>query len=116
MKNILLASVLLLGTAVASRAQVGISINIGTPPYFGYAPPDVVYVERYVPAYEVPRVLFVSRYAHVRPVVIVNRYRDGWGWDRICSRYRVPPQMLYGGPPYGNAYGYYRHHGKHWRR
>ena len=115
MRNILLASSLLLGTALASHAQIGISINIGHPPYYGYAPRDVVYVERYVPAYEVPRVLLVSRYARVAPAVIVNRYRSGWGWERICSRYRVPAHLVYGGPPYGHAYGYYRQ-GKHWRR
>ncbi|QOY89205.1 hypothetical protein [Paludibaculum fermentans] len=76
--------------ACTASAGVGISINIGSAPYYGYAPPDVAYVQRYVPEYDMPRVFVIARYAHVHPTVVVDMYRRGYGWDGICSRYRVP--------------------------
>lgn len=126
MKGLLLTSVLALGSAATAWGRMNISVHIGTPPYYGYAPYEVVYVERYVPAYDVPRVLVVSRYAHVPPPVIVNHYRGGWGWDRIYNHYSVPRSVVYGryydGPPYGRAYGHYKykpkkhhHRGRGWR-
>jgi hypothetical protein len=119
MRQIALASMLALGGALtASAGGVHVSVNIGAP-YYGYAPADVVYVERYVPAYDVPRVLYVSRYGRVPPAAIVRHYRGGWGWNSICDRYRVPRAAFYQG---GYGYGYrnsyrtfprnYRGHGR----
>ncbi|MGH9722113.1 MAG: hypothetical protein ACRD8O_18040 [Bryobacteraceae bacterium] len=139
MKKLLLTVTLATCGAMAARAGAPWSVNvqIGSAPYYGYAPADVVYVERYVPYYEVPHVLVVSRYARVRPSVIVGHYRGGWGWDRICNRYGVPRSVVYGsgysygpsygrpdgyaygrsyGPPYGNAYGHYKFKGKNKHR
>jgi hypothetical protein len=111
MKRHILFAACALSAASALHAGVGITVNIGQAPYYGYAPADVVYVERYVPVYDVPRVLFISRYAQVSPAVVVNLYRKGWGWDRVCNRYRVPVNAFYGpsGPPYGNAWGHHRY-------
>jgi hypothetical protein len=126
----------LLALACASSAAWAgggwsVNVQIGSPPYYGYAPAEVVYVERYVPYYEVPQVMLVSRYARVRPSIIVGHYRSGWGWDRIYGRYGVPRHVVYGrgysygpsysygssysyghsyayGPPYGRAYGHHK--------
>ncbi|WP_321474890.1 hypothetical protein [uncultured Paludibaculum sp.] len=92
--------------ACTAQAGVGISINIGTAPYYGYAPPQVAYVERYVPEYDMPRVFVISRYARVQPMVVVDLYRRGYGWDGICSRYGVP--MAAFDPYYGPRGAYYR--------
>ena len=111
--------------ACTAYAGVGISINIGSAPYYGYAPPQVAYVEQYVPAYDMPRVFVISRYARVQPTVVVDLYRRGYGWNNICARYGVPmaafasyyppprpvyyaampPPVRYYGPPPGRYYG-----------
>ena len=125
--------------ACTAQAGVGISINIGSAPYYGYAPPEVAYVQQYVPAYDMPRVFVIARYAHIQPMVVVDMYRRGYGWDGICSRDRVPvaafdayygprggyyappPPRYYGGygyAPRGSAFyggrGYDRHYDKHY--
>lgn len=105
--------------ACTAQAGVGITVNIGSAPYYGYAPPDVAYVQRYVPEYDMPRVFVIARYAHVQPMVVVDMYRRGYGWDGICSRYRVPvaafdayygPRGRYYAPPppprYYGGYSY----------
>src|SRR5687768_18392222 len=101
----LLMILALAGSASAFAGGVQINVNFGAPYYYGYGPADVVYVERYVPVYDVPQVLYVARHARVAPSVIVGCYRGGWGWDRIYSRYRVPRRGYGGG--YGGYYGGY---------
>lgn len=117
MKPLLLAAVLTFGGLATAQARVNIHVNIGSGPYYGYAPYDVAYVERYVPAPYVPRVLLMSRYAGIAPRRVVRHYRDGWGWDRMCNHYRVPTRVIYA-PAYGPAYvahprGKARGHWKH---
>lgn len=113
--------------ALPLLADWNVHVNIGSPPYYGYAPAEVVYVERYVPAYDVPLVFVAARHARVRPVVIVDAYRHG-GWNFVCSRYRVPRHVLFApaGPPPTVVYSPYgpppkhvrkalKSHGRHWR-
>jgi hypothetical protein len=99
-------------------ADWNVQVNIGAPPYYGYPPAEVVYVERYVPAYEVPLVFVAARHARVRPVVIVEAYRYG-GWDHVCARYRVPRHLLFApapaAPPVVVYSAYERPHPKHHR-
>jgi hypothetical protein len=99
MKRIAMAAALT-AFALPLLADWNVHVNIGSPPYYGYAPAEVVYVERYVPAYDVPLVFVAARHARVRPVVIVDAYRHG-GWNFVCSRYRVPRHVLFApaGPP-----------------
>jgi hypothetical protein len=116
MRQLVLAAMLAFGgAATASAGGVHVSVNFGGP-YYGYAPADVVYVERYVPVYEVPRVLYVSRYGRVPPAVVVGHYRGGWGWNRIYDRYRVPRAAYYRGgygyPGYSYRGGYSRGYGR----
>ena len=125
MNKTLMTAMMVMAGSLAAQAQVHIGVSIGAPPYYGYPSREVGYVERYVPAYDMPRVFVVSRYAGVAPLVVVNLYRRGWGWDRICGHYGVPReafygpygpgQRFYGGPPYGKAFGHYKkfkHHGR----
>lgn len=105
--------------ALPLLADWNVQVNIGAAPYYGYAPAEVVYVERYVPAYDVPLVFVAARHARVRPVVIVDAWRHG-GWDHVCSRYRVPRHLLFtpipAAPPPVVVYSPYGEpHGKHGR-
>lgn len=75
-------------------ADWNVNVHIGPPPYYGYAPAEVVYVERYVPVAEAPLVFVAARHARVRPVMIVDAYRAG-GWGLVCSRFGVPRQVLF---------------------
>ncbi|MGB9611104.1 MAG: hypothetical protein ACPL7M_09035 [Bryobacteraceae bacterium] len=98
MRNIALAAACA-AFALPLLADWNVNVNIGTPPYYGYAPAEVIYVERYVPAYDVPLVFVAARHARVRPVVIVEAYRHG-GWGHVCSRFGVPREVLFApGPP-----------------
>ncbi len=114
--------------ALPLLADWNVHVNIGSPPYYGYAPAEVVYVERYVPAYDVPLVFVAARHARVRPVMIADAYRYG-GWDRVCSRFGVPRHMLFApagpppvmmyspyGPPYPKHYRKaFKPHKRDWR-
>lgn len=99
MKHIAMAAALA-AFALPLLADWNVHVNIGSPPYYGYAPAEVLYVERYVPAYDVPLVFVAARHARVRPVVIVDAFRHG-GWNLVCSRYRIPRHVLFApaGPP-----------------
>ncbi len=137
MKHILIG-ILAMVAAPAVWADWGVNVNIGVgSPYYGYAPADVVYVQRYVPEYDVPRVFVVARRARVAPAVVVDYYRRGYGWGPTCSHFGVSAAVVYGsayppapvyapapvyvapppvyyyreGPPYGNAYGHYKYKG-----
>lgn len=123
MKPLLLVAVLAFGGLATAQARVNIHVNIGSGPYYGYSPYDVAYVERYVPAPYVPRVLIMSRYAGIAPHRVVRHYRDGWGWDRMCNHYRVPTRVIYA-PAYGSSYvnhppgkarGHWKHNRGHWK-
>jgi len=97
MRNIVLAAACA-AFALPLLADWNVNVNIGTPPYYGYAPAEVIYVERYVPAYDVPLVFVAARHARVRPVVIVEAYRHG-GWGHVCSRFGVPREVLFAPVP-----------------
>ncbi|MBI4892345.1 MAG: hypothetical protein HY821_17105 [Acidobacteria bacterium] len=134
MRTTLLAAVAVMA-APAAFADWGINVNIGTAPYYGYAPQEVVYVERYVPAYEVPQVFVVARHARIRPAVVVDYYRRHPSWNSVCARFGVPDSVFYGNgyaaqsyvappppayyyrpgpPPRGHGHGHYKSRG-HWR-
>lgn len=88
-------AVLTLSLMPAAFAGWGVSVNIGAPPYYGYAPREVVYAQRYIPAPEMRRVFVVARYGRVSPNVVVDYYRRGYGWDGICAQFGVPMDMMY---------------------
>jgi hypothetical protein len=116
MRNIALAAALA-ALAFPLLADWNVHVNIGSPPYYGYAPAEIVYVERYVPVYDVPLVFVAARHARVRPIFIADAYRYG-GWDYVCSRYRVPRAVLFApaGPPPVVIYSpHVRPHPKHYR-
>jgi hypothetical protein len=119
--------VMLLGfllLAGPSWAQVGFSVSIGSPGFylsvgnfFGYPEREVIVIhDRGIRDDDLAVVFFISRHAHVAPEAVIKlRAVDHWSWTRICAYYRIPPTVFYipvqkYGPPYGHAYGYYRHY------
>jgi len=130
-KTLLILGFLLLASPVWA-ADVGFNISIGAPGFylsvgnfFGYPEREVMVIrERGIPDHDLPVVFFLCHHAHVAPGVIINmRVGYGWSWSRICAYYRIPPTVFYipvqrHGPPYGHAYGHYRHypHKRDWER
>ncbi|MDA8168351.1 MAG: hypothetical protein M0Z59_01460 [Nitrospiraceae bacterium] len=132
-KTALLLAALVVSVAAsgktASATDIGISLHNGNITGFYYSVgnyyrvPDreVVVVRRGIPDDELPVVFFLARRAHVAPEVIIRLRQDGYSWWDITRRYRIDPRVYYVpvrmeriGPPYGRAYGYFRH--RHWDR
>jgi len=73
---------------------------------------------------EIPVVLFIAQHSGYQPYQIIQMRRQGRSWMSISSScgvdvtaYGIPYREIRTGPPYGNAYGYYKHHGKKgWQR
>jgi hypothetical protein len=63
---------------------------------------------------EIPVVYFLAREARVSPRRVIDLRERGWSWIRITRYLRVDPRVFvahlprHGGPPYGNAHGYWR--------
>jgi hypothetical protein len=117
MKHIAVAAALA-AFALPLLADWNVHVNIGSPPCYGYAPAEVVYVERYVPAHDVPLVFVAPRHARMRPVIVVEAHRAG-GWGLVCSRFGVPRHVLFapaGPPPLVIYSSYGPPHPKHYRK
>ncbi len=140
MKSILAALIglcLSQGTAQAQTRDIdlGISVSDGRlrsfylalGDYYRVPPRQVVEIhDRYrFPEEELPVVYFLAARAHVEPAVIINFRMRKMSWLDIAFHYRLTPDIFFVpvsveriGPPYGNAYGYYRKYGpaKDWKR
>jgi hypothetical protein len=127
--------VLELGPAQESKVDLGISLADGRLRSFYlavgeyYRVPEqqvVATKERYrLHEEELPVVYFLAARAHVEPSVIIDRHTGGMSWLDITFYFGFDPEIYYVpvkiervGPPYGNAYGYYKEYrpGKEWRK
>ncbi|MGE5844026.1 MAG: hypothetical protein ACM32K_03915, partial [Syntrophaceae bacterium] len=116
----------------AQSVSTGISISNGELQSFYLAVGDyyrvpesrVAYVKQHYHVHdeELPVVFFLASRAHVDPQVIIDlRYRQRMSWLNITFHYGLTPEIYYVpvqrvGPPYGNAYGHYKKHGKDYRK
>jgi len=113
--------------AVALRAEVsfGLNINSAGPESFYlnvsnyYRVPEaqvMVIHEQRMSDEEIPVVLYLASQAHVGPEIIIRQRLGGLSWMDIALAYHLNAGIFYvpfsrdPGPPYGRAYGYYRHH------
>jgi len=119
-------------SASAQSVSTGISISNGELRSFYLAIGDyyrvpesrVVYVRDHYrfPDEELPVVFFLASRAHVDPQVIIDlRIRQRMSWLNITLHYGLTPEIYYVpvkrvGPPYGNAYGHYKKHGKDYKK
>jgi hypothetical protein len=74
---------------------------------------------------ELPVVYFLAARAHVGPQVVVDLRLGKRSWLDIAVHFGLSPEIFFVpvhmetiGPPYGNAYGYYRKYGRagDWRK
>ncbi|HEX2868239.1 MAG TPA: hypothetical protein VHO03_14435 [Ignavibacteriales bacterium] len=126
MKNhlILLAAVLIMasvkidaqinaGISVGPRGLNGFYMRIGS--YFRVPQREVIIVrDRKLPDEEIPVVFFVARRAGVSPREVAAVRCQGYSWTDITYRFGLGPEIffpgrVFQGPPYGKAWGYYKH-------
>jgi hypothetical protein len=128
------AMLFLMSAAIASAQSVsgGISIINGQlnsfclaiGEYYRVPESQVVYVREHyrVRDEELPVVFFLASRAHVSPQAIIDlRIRRRMSWLNITFNYGMTPEIFYVplkrvGPPYGNAYGYYKKHKKNYKK
>jgi len=125
------------GSRPASAAQVDLGISIAdgrlrsfyvaVGDHYRVAPRLVVdYRTRYrLLDDELPVVFFLAARAHVPPQAVIDLRLGKRSWFAIALHYGLSPEIFFVpvrleriGPPYGNAYGYYRKHGRagDWRK
>ena len=117
------AALVLSAGRLSAQVQVGLSVSDGQVRNFSLAIGDyyqvperevVVVRERGIPEEEVPVVYFIARHSHYQPDAIIRMRLRGESWAQVSDDCGVPRDAYVvegvSGPPYGNAYGYYKHH------
>ncbi|MGE5027413.1 MAG: hypothetical protein ACM3JK_02970 [Betaproteobacteria bacterium] len=102
-----------LGATIVNGDLRGFYLSLGE--YYRVPEREVMVIrDRHIPDYDIPVVLFIAQRAHVAPGVVVDLRLAGRSWMDISLHfglgpdiYYVPARRVYG-PPYGNAYGYYK--------
>src|SRR5262249_37390391 len=123
---ILMAVGLMMGLASGASAQTQLGFNFANGNlqsfYFAiggyYHIPDrqVVVVHNYgIPDEEIPVVFFIANHSHYAPYQIVQMRQYGASWYDVAVKCGVDPwaydiREYHSGPPYGKAWGYWRHH------
>jgi len=126
------AAILVPSNRTEAQARLGLDIQNGEVRNFYFAIGDyyrvpvreiVVVRDRGIPEDEIPVVYYIARHSEYEPSEIAQMRLEGESWIDISARCGVGPDAYsadgYGvsGPPYGNAYGYYKHQGRHgWKR
>ncbi|MBZ5497066.1 MAG: hypothetical protein LAP85_11740 [Acidobacteriia bacterium] len=114
-----------LGIGISDGRLQSFYLAIGD--HYGIQPRLVVEVrDRYrCPEEELPVVFFLAARAHVEPAAILSLRIQRMSWLDIAFHYRLTPDIFFVpvgpgriGPPYGNAYGYYRKYGptRDWKK
>jgi hypothetical protein len=136
MKRVAIAFALILfilsATTFAQNVSTGISIANGQLNNFYLSIGDYYRVpesrvlsmrDRYhIHDEELPVVFFLASRAHVDPQVIIDlRMRKRMSWLDVTFHYGLTPEIYYVpvtrvGPPYGNAYGYYKKHKNEYKK
>jgi len=107
-----------LGISVSDGRLRSFYLTIGD--YYGVQPRQVVEIrERYrCPDDELPVVFFLATRARVESTAIISLRLKKMSWLNIAFHFRLTPDIFFVplaperiGPPYGNAYGYYRKYG-----
>ncbi len=115
--------------AIVAQVNLGLSISDGrlrdfylaVGDYYHVAPQAVVEIRDHdrIPDEDLPVVYFMATNAHVTPAAIVKLRMGRMSWFDIAFHYHLSPEIFFVpvavehvGPPYGNAYGYYRKHGR----
>ncbi len=125
---LVLASLMLAALPMRTDAQprIGFRLEIGTPPvdqyyvslgeYYGVPYHDIwVMHNAGVVDEDMPLILYIYTHSQYSLRQIYSLRLNGATWENLSNWCGVPLYGDRGGPPYGNAYGYYRHGpGNHW--
>lgn len=123
------AGLLTVMSALAAQVDLGVSVSDGRLRSFYLAVGDHYRVDPRVVVdvrsryrlldEELPVVYFLAARAHVAPQVVIDLRLGRMSWLDIALRLRLSPEIFFVpvrleriGPPYGNAYGYYRNRGR----
>jgi hypothetical protein len=105
------------GLSIGDDGLKGFYLAIGD--YYHVPEKQIIIVRRQkVPEEEMPVVFFIARRADVSPEVIINMRLGGKSWWEISLHYGLRADAYYvplkndPGPPYGKAYGHYKHRNK----
>lgn len=129
MRILILALILavLSATGMAARADTRMDIGativdgglkgfyLGLGEYYRVPEREIIVIhERRIPDHDIPVVMFIAQRARVVPAVIIDMRLAGRSWMDISLHFGLGPDIYYVpvtkvyGPPYGNAYGYYK--------
>lgn len=132
-KRFLIMVLLLIGIlSFAGNAFAQVNVNINTTgavadylaaaaTLYGFTQGDVTSLNKLnVAPSEVPVVFYTAKTAGVSPVTIAKDFLAGKSWTDIAKMFNISPSAYYvappttattttvSGPPYGNAWGYYK--------
>lgn len=106
------------GISIGSNGLNDFYLNIGN--HYRVPRREVIVIhEERIPDDEIPVVFYIADRAHVSPRKVAAYRRSGCSWMDVTTHFGLGPD-IYGrpvvveGPPYGHAYGYYKHN-KHAR-
>lgn len=111
-----------IGLSIGDEGLKSFYLAIGD--YYQVPEKQIIIVRRQkIPEEEMPVVFFIARKAHVSPQVIINMRLDGKSWWEISAHYGLRADVFYvplkydPGPPYGKAYGHFKHQKKdEWKK
>lgn len=127
-------SVVLMGVS-AERSSAGVNLGVSiedgkltgfylaVKEYYRVPEKEIVVVrQRHIPDEEMPVVFFIAKRAAVSPSSIIAMRLKGRSWMEITLQFGLDPEIYYvpvrrevSGPPYGKAYGHFKHGHKHKR-
>lgn len=112
------------GVSGGNEGITGFNLSVGN--YYRVPEREVLIVrDRGIHQEELPVVFFLAQRARVAPGAIVDLRLRGMSWMDITLHFGLQPDIYYvpvrvvgkQGPPYGNAYGYYKKHPKReWKK
>ncbi|MBU2227236.1 MAG: hypothetical protein KJ936_06150 [Proteobacteria bacterium] len=111
------------GLSGGSEGITGFNLSVGN--YYRVPEREVLIVrDRGIHQEELPVVYFLAQRARVSPEAVVDLRLRGMNWMDITLKFGLSPDIYYvpvksakEGPPYGNAYGYYKKHPKkEWKK
>lgn len=109
--------------------DIGISLNDGKLSHFYFSVGDyyrvpaerIIIIKKRYPFIldeEIPVIFLISRHCGIEPEIIIDMRKRGYSWYSIMIHFGLYPERLFReyivvyGPPYGKAWGYYKHHPK----
>ncbi len=120
-----IASVLLLSASLPAMAhdrsldEKILPFYYGVSNYYQVPKDEVLAVHSRLAPEEVPVAFHIAARANVSPIEVAEARAAGHGWVEVGQRYGVGPAAFHvpmeraPGPPYGNAWGYYRNKPQH---